>query len=145
MAKQGYVYQGSEENIAKAKSLGQTISPKHAFEVATALKGKELAKGKGFLQRVLDKVEAVPYKRFNRGIGHKKGGVGPGRYPKKASEAFLKLLDQVEANARFKGLNTDKLRIKHIVTLKGQEIQGRYKGGKHNTPTTHLEVVVEEQ
>ena len=144
MAKHGYVYQGTEEGVAKAKGRGYQISPKHAFEVAAALKGRTLARGKSFLERVIDQTEAVPFKRYNHGVGHKKG-VGPGAFPKKTSEAFLKLLNEVEANADFKGMNKEKLRIKHIVTTKGRVVQGRYKGGRHNTPTTHVEVVVEEQ
>lgn len=48
---------------------------------------------------VINQKKAVPYKRFNKDVGHKKG-IGPGRYPIKASGVILSLVKLAESNAR---------------------------------------------
>ena len=61
----------------------------------------------------MDKKTAVPFRRFDFDLGHKKK-IGPGRYPNKASREIIGLIENVEANAQFKGLNTSNLIITHI-------------------------------
>jgi large subunit ribosomal protein L22 len=146
MTKLGYAYQGKiEDGIARAIARDVRISPKHSYEIANALRGMQTVKAKTYLEAVMGLKRAIPFKRYNRGgTGHRKK-MGPGRYPEKAGKEFLKLLEEVEANAEFKGLNRENLIIEHLATHRGEVIQGRYKGGRHNTPTTHIEVVVKEQ
>ena len=145
MSRKGYSYQGEEENIAKALARGVEVSPKAAIEIASNIRGKELSKAKALMERVMEGKEPVRYTRFNRGVGHRKGSIGPGRFPLKASSAVLGLLEEVEANAEYKGLNTENLIISHIAANRGHVQQGRFKGRAHNTPTTNLEVVVKEK
>jgi large subunit ribosomal protein L22 len=46
-----------------------------------------------------------------------------GRYPVKAAKAFLFLLEELEANAEYKGLDVDRLRIVHAATQRGMKSQ----------------------
>lgn len=145
MNRKGYSYQGEEENIARALARGLDISPKVIIEIANNIRGKNLAKAKGLMERVIEGKEPIRFTRFNHGVGHRKGDIGPGRYPLRGSSAVLSLLEEVEANAGYKGMDTEKLVIAHIAAHRGQIQQGRRKGRAHNTPTTHLEVIVKEQ
>ena len=84
---------------AKAKGTALPISPKVAFMVCQHLRGKKLSRAKNILKAVIDKKEAIPFTRFSNGVGHRRGKVGPGRFPLKASEHILKLLESAEKNA----------------------------------------------
>ena len=111
----GFSFPYNPEIHAAARGVGVNISPKAAREVCHALKGMELEKAKSYLERVIDLDQAVPFKRHDGKVGHRKGkGISSGRYPVKTSEEIVKLLESVEANAQFKGLDTSKLIIKHI-------------------------------
>src|SRR3989338_2722574 len=47
-------------------------------------RGKTIEQGKNILANVIEKKAAIPFKRYNRDMGHKTG-MAAGRYPKKAS------------------------------------------------------------
>ncbi len=143
MAKLKYSYQGKKENTVRTLGKGINISFKEAYEVANAIRGLNIKKAEALLQDVLAKKRAIPYKRYNRGIGHK-GNVGPGRYPLSSSSAFLELLDELKANAEYKGMNKDNLLLIHVATHNGGVSSGYYKGMPHNTPITHIELVAKE-
>jgi len=67
---------------------------------------------------------AVPFKRYNKKVPHRKGLVGwpSGRYPVKAAKYFLKLLDNLENNAENKGLDVSRLKIVHCCAHKGRRL-----------------------
>ena len=138
-----YSMQEIKEDMAKAygKSLG--ISTKVSIEIANHLRGKTTAKAKWILEQVLQKKQAIPFKRFTDGVGHRPGGIGAGRYPQKASEEFLKLVKQAEANAQAKGLS-ENLVILHLSANKAgsQFRQGRQR--RRRFKRSHLEIVVQE-
>lgn len=46
-------------------------------------------------------------------------GWAAGRYPVKAAEQVLKVLENAEANAEYKGMDTENLFIEHISSLMG--------------------------
>lgn len=121
------------------------ISTKQSMMISNMLRNKSLVKAKNYLKEVMKKKTAVPFTRFNMDMGHKKGGIGPGRYPVKACGIIFKLLESVESNAQFKGLNTNDLYISHIIPQRAaaQHRQGRRPGRKMKR--THLEIVVEER
>jgi len=139
-----YAYQNDEENTAKALGKEIPISPKRAYEVANFIRGREVSKARGILEKVIELKQAVPFKRHNKGVAHRKGKIAGGAYPVKACGEFLKLLTQVEANAAGKGLNTSALKLEHVAVHRGRITAGRFKGGAHNTPTVNLEYVVKE-
>jgi large subunit ribosomal protein L22 len=50
-------------------------------------------------------------------------GFFAGRFPEKAAGEFLKLLDNLESNAEYKGMDLDRLRIVSAVVHKGTKLQ----------------------
>lgn len=108
----------SKENNARAFSL-LPISLKTSVEICNFIRNKKVPKAKKLLEDVVAMKIAVPYKRYVHDIPHRRGHIGPGRFPIKASDYILKLLSSVEANAQSKGLNTSNLIIKHISAKRG--------------------------
>jgi large subunit ribosomal protein L22 len=92
------------------------------------------------LSAVVQAKLAVPFRRYGHNVGHRPG-MAAGRYPGKAADAILTILESAEANAQFKGLGGD-LIIRHIGAQVGPTIPRggrRRKEGKH----THVEVVLQ--
>ena len=146
MGKTGYAYQGPKEGIVRAQAVDLRISPKESYEVANALRGMNVAKAKKYLEDVIALKRPIPYRRYNRqGVGHRKGHFGPGRFPKNTSEEFLKLLNLLQANAAFKGLNKEQLILFHIASHKAAPVRHSFKGSPHMTQVTHLEIVAKEE
>ena len=135
--------------IASGRDL--RISPKAAREICNYIRGMNLQKAKEVLREVIELKRAIPYRRHKKKIPHRRGlqGFYAGRYPVKAAEAILKVLEAVEANAEFKGLYTDRLKIIHIAAQRGPVIR-KYipRAFGRSTPyferLTHIEVAVEE-
>lgn len=139
-----------ELKIAKAFGKNLRISPKHAVEICRELKEKRLPMAKRYLQEVIEKKRAVPFKRHRRKMGHKKlDKWDTGRYPVKASKRIFDLLGEVESNAEYKGLDTEKLKIIHISAYRGITIPGMIpraygRATPSNQYTTNIEIAVEE-
>jgi len=132
-----------KEHFAIAKSLNLPISTKQSYEIANFLRGKELNKAKVILEDVLKKKIAIPYRRYNRDTGHKPG-IASGRYPEKASKAFLMLLNSVEANADNKGLDTGNLIISELRSTQGTQQWHAGRLRRRRMKRTHLYIKVEE-
>lgn len=139
-----YSYQKGEEHIAKAVGVNLPYSHKVSIEISNHIRGMNLQKAKKVLEDVIAMKKAVPYKRFTNGPGHKKG-MASGRYPIKASTGFLKLLNSVEANAQFKGLNTSSLSIVHLSAQKGTDSWHYGRHRRRKMKRVHIEVVVQEK
>jgi len=133
-----------EAHEAFARIENAPISTKASVEICSFVRNRELSKAKKLLQQVLTKKIAVPYKRYNRDVGHKPGNIAAGRYPEKATKEILKLLNLVQANAENKGLDGENLVITEIVANKGYQ-QAHY-GRKRSRAfkRTHVEVFVKE-
>jgi len=88
----------------------KTISHKHAREIATAMKGLSLEKARDYLLDVTNFKRSIPFGRYKNQVGHKSDpGTMSGRYPQKAATEILKLLDNLESNAEYKGMDLDRL------------------------------------
>ena len=111
----GYSFK-SYDSKSMARAFGRTlpISMKQSIEVCNFIRYKKVQEAKKILQRVIEKKQAIPFTRFNTDLGHKKK-IGPGSYPLKTSQEILRLLEDVEANAQFKGLNVNSLVISLLV------------------------------
>ena len=154
MATKKYAYDNKEvdeSKVARAKASSLKISPKHSVEICSAIRGMEVSKAKAYLNDVIEMKKAVPFKRHNRDVGHRKGmkGWAAGRYPVKASKAILKVLENAEANAEYKGMDVENLKIEHISSHKGMVIRGAIPRAfgrvtPFNTPTTHIQIVLVE-
>jgi len=130
------------EAIVNGKNLG--ISRKESVEVCRFVRNKSTESAKKMLSRVIEKKQAVPYRRYLMSVPHRKGKVGPGRYPVKASRQILSLIKSAEANAESKGMSKN-LFISHISAHKG-ETQSRYgrKMGK-KAKRTHIKIIIQEK
>ncbi len=73
------------------------ISTKQSMGICKFIKNKKISQAILDLEQVIQKKKAVPMKGE---IAHKKGkGMMSGKYPKKASENFIRLLKTLSANA----------------------------------------------
>jgi large subunit ribosomal protein L22 len=139
------------EKTAIASGRDLRIKPKAAREICNFIKGMKLAKARETLQKVIDLKQPVPYYRYRLKVPHRKEAQGydAGRYPQKAANEILRVLNAVEANAGFKGLNTDDLKIIHISASKGRVIKkfiprAMGRASPYNKHLTHIEIAVEE-
>ena len=104
----------------------KSISHKHSREIAVAIKGLSIEKAREFLENVVAKNIAVPYRRYHNEVAHRsniRDGFSAGRFPQKAANEFLKLLDNLESNAEYKGMDLDRLRIVSAVVHKGTKLK----------------------
>lgn len=129
------------EEQAKASGKSLPVSFKHSVEVCNMVRGKDLQKAKKLLTEVVDFKRAVPYRRYGHDTPHRPG-IGAGRYPIKTAKEVLMLLESVEANAQFKGLNTNNL---IIVSISANKAARPYRAGRHRgrkAKRANLDVVV---
>ena len=131
-----------EKEIARASATSLPISTKQSIEICNFLRNKKLEKAKVILERVLEKKEAIPFKRFGSDTGHKKGAIGAGRYPQKTAKEILKLLNSVEANAQIKGLNPDDLKIIQLIANKASAPWRFGRKRRRKAKRTHIEIIV---
>jgi len=132
------------ENCAKAVGVALPISRKQSIMVCKFVRSKNVQLAKKQLTEVIQMKRAVPFTRFNGDVGHKPG-MAAGRYPVKACEHILALLESAESNAQFKGLSTSDLIVSHISAQKGPDT---WRYGRHirrQAKRTHIEVVLEER
>ena len=128
----------------------KTISHKHAREIAVAIKGLSIESARDYLQSVINLERAIPFRRYNNEVGHKSDtGVMAGRYPKKAATEFVRLLDNLESNAEYRGMDLDRIMIINATVHIGRKIERfipRAQG--RATPKidilTHVELVAQE-
>ncbi len=140
----GYTFRNyNQEHMARAVGMVLPISFKQSVEICNFIENKNVSDAKKLLQNVSEKKLAIPFKRFIFDLGHKKK-IGPGRYPEKASKEFIKLIESVEANAQFKGLNTSNLIITHVSAHKAGKAWHYGRKTRRRMKRTNVEIVVEE-
>lgn len=145
-----YSVEVDDRECAKAMGKELRISPKDAMEICRMIKGMRLRGARKFLEDVVRKKESVPYFRHNKKLAHRKGSEkSAGRYPVKAAQAILKVLENVKSNAEYKGMDVERLKIIHMSAQKGIKIPGfkprAYgRATPFDTSTTNVEVVVKE-
>jgi len=134
----------NKENSAKVNGISLPISTKQAIEICSFIRGMNPDYAKKLLEEVVQKNVAVPYRRFNKGVGHKTK-IGPGRYPVNAAKEFIKLIDSASANAQFKGLNTSSLIISRACANKAGNFWHFGRKRRRKMKRTHVEIFVEER
>jgi large subunit ribosomal protein L22 len=123
MARIEYSQKISGDNIAKAKANELNMSPKHSIEIATFIRHQRVNDAIAYLNEVVGLKKAIPFRRFNRNVAHKRGLPGnwdAGRYPVKASKAYIRVLESVKKNAEYIGLDADNLEIIHVSANRGR-------------------------
>ena len=151
MGRYNYAFQNYDPTRhVRASMREKKISHKHAREIATAIKGLNIEKARDYLQSVLEHKRCIPFKRFKNQVGHRTDpGVMSGRYPEKAVTEVLKLLDNLESNAEYKGIDLDRLRIINATVHKGR-LMKRFtpramgRATAKNNAFTHVELVAQE-
>ena len=128
----------------------KTISHKHAREIAVAIKGLSLEKARDYLLSVVALKRSIPFRRYKNQVGHRSDpGTMSGRYPQKAATEILKLLDNLESNAEYKGIDLDRLKIINATVHKGR-LMKRFipramgRASPKNNAFTHVELVAQE-
>lgn len=134
----------TEPHQAKAVGKNMRVSWKDCTEIGRFIKGDEVEKAKSKLERVVEKELPVPMTKFNSDAGHKSGN-GPGKYPVKASEKMLELLEQAESNAENEGLNRNALKVGNVVTNQGPSIRTPKRHRGREIKSAHVNIIVEQK
>lgn len=134
----------SKEHIAKVKGHDLDISTKFSVEISSNLRYKSLKRAKQILSDVISQKRPVSFKRYNRDLGHKPG-LASARFPIKASKVILKLLQELETNSEFKGLDTNNLFISKIVANTGSSTWHYGRKRRRRAKKTNLEIFAMEK
>lgn len=123
MARTDYSQKVKGDTVAKAKANELNMSPKHSIEIATFIRHQRVNDAIAYLNEVVKLKKAIPFRRFNRNVAHKRGLPGnwdAGRYPVKASKAYIRILESAKKNAEYLGLDTENLEIIHASANRGR-------------------------
>ena len=146
-----YSFTGYSQPYVIARGREMDISQKTSREICTSIKGKMIPQAREYLEDVMDKKQPVPFRRYKKKIGHRSGltGFHVGRYPVKAAEKILEVIDNLENNGDFKGMDTERMKIIHASAIRGRQVK-MYKpramgrsSASHNT-LMHIELAATE-
>ena len=121
-----YSFKGYDPMVhVRASGREVDVSPKAAREICASIKGMKLAQAKKFLEEVVKLKQPVAFRRYKVKVGHKSAlsKFPAGRYPKKAAEKLLELLENLGGNADFKGLDSERLVILHAAASRGRKVK----------------------
>jgi large subunit ribosomal protein L22 len=144
----GYTTVADPDTTAKAIGRDMPISPKMSREICLMIRGMKVENAIRALEEVIDLKKAVPLKRYNKRVSHKKG-TGPGRYPQKAAKAILGVLESAVSNAEYKGLDSESMIISTVSASRGRTIPGHMprahgRATQWDQQTVNVEVIIEE-
>lgn len=131
---------------SRAMGIELHISPKHAREILRTIRGMNAVAAMNYLEDVVAMRKAVPFRRYNRNVAHRKGLTGwdAGRYPQKAAREMLSVLVNAIHNAEYKGLSPNQLSITCATTKKGRTIRAWFpRAMGRATPKSRETVTVE--
>ncbi|KAG6521432.1 hypothetical protein ZIOFF_018551 [Zingiber officinale] len=144
-----------KETAAKAMGHDLRVHFKNTQETAHAVRKLPLSKAKRYLQDVIAHKQAIPFRRFCRGVGRtaqakNRHPNGQGRWPVKSARFILDLLKNAESNAEVKGLDVDVLYISHIQVNQAQKQRRRtYRAHGRINPymssPCHIELILSEK
>jgi len=144
-----YSVDADPDETAKAMLRERHMSHKHSKAIAREIKGKTAAEAEEYLQAVVDGDRSVPFKSHNSGVGHRSDidGWDAGRFPEKASEEFLDLIENAVNNADHQGFDGEEMTIDHVAAHKVGESQGRKpramgRASAWNTPEVDVELIL---
>merc|ERR1712196_149605 len=122
----------NEAESCKARGSHLRVHFKNARETCHAIRGMMLKKAQGYLQHVIEHTEAIPFRRYCGGVGR------------------TSQVNNAEANAEFKSLDMDKLKISHIQVNKAVQNRRRtYRAHGRINPymshPCHVEVILSQK
>uniref|UniRef100_A0A7S1CK57 50S ribosomal protein L22, chloroplastic n=1 Tax=Bicosoecida sp. CB-2014 TaxID=1486930 RepID=A0A7S1CK57_9STRA len=140
---------------AQARGSHLRVHFKNCREVGAAIKGKTVGEARTYLEAVLERKAAIPFRRFAGGCGRHaqaKPLKAPGDqvgWPVKAVKFFLDLVTNVAANAEMKGLEGDNLVLTHVQVNRAPQMRRRtYRAhgriGPYMCNPAHIELIVSE-
>ncbi|XVE92148.1 hypothetical protein REPUB_Repub01dG0072200 [Reevesia pubescens] len=139
----------------KARGSDLRVHFKNTRETAFSIRKLPLVKAKRYLEDVMAHKQAIPFRRFCRGVGRtaqakNRHSNGQGRWPLKSAKFILDLLKNAESNAEVKGLDVDALYISHIQVNQAQKQRRRtYRAHGRINPymssPCHIELVLSEK
>ena len=137
-----------QDKTAKAYGYELHCSPKDSMNLARAIKGMKIEDAKKYIQEIIDMKRPLPAIYHNLKRAHQKG-IGPGSFPQKAARYMLKILENAENNAEYKGFDVESMKISHISAYQGRVIKGIMpraygRATDKNTSTTNIEIILEE-
>ncbi|HKL28866.1 MAG TPA: 50S ribosomal protein L22 [Natrialbaceae archaeon] len=146
-----YSVDADPDTTAKAMLRERHMSHKHSQAIAREIKGMTVADAREYLQDVIAGERSVPFKQHNSGVGHRSDidGWDAGRFPEKASKAFVELLDNGVNNADQQGFDGESMVIDHVAAHKVGEAEGRKpramgRASAWNTPEVDVELILKE-
>jgi large subunit ribosomal protein L22 len=146
-----YSVDADPDTTAKAMLRERQMSHKHSKAIAREIKGKTAADAVSYLEAVIAGERSVPFRQHNSGVGHRKDieGWDAGRFPEKASEAFLDLLENAIGNAEHQGFEGEEMEILHVAAHKVGENEGRKpramgRASPWNSPEVDVELILQE-
>ncbi|KAI4336591.1 hypothetical protein L6164_015101 [Bauhinia variegata] len=139
----------------KARGSDLRVHFKNTRETAHAIRKLPLVKAKRYLEDVVAHKQAIPFRRFCRGVGRtaqakNRHSNGQGRWPVKSAKFILDLLKNAESNAEVKGLDVDALFVSHIQVNQAQKQRRRtYRAHGRINPymssPCHIELILSEK
>ncbi|PIO08317.1 hypothetical protein COU59_01675 [Candidatus Pacearchaeota archaeon CG10_big_fil_rev_8_21_14_0_10_34_12] len=114
------------------------VSTKYAVAICKFIKGKKISDAIKDLEKVVIIKKAVPMKGE---YAHRKGKIMSGKFPKRASEYFIKLLKNLSGNSVANGIEEPV--IMEAVANIGQRQYGRF--GSIRRKKTHIKIVAKEK
>jgi len=145
MAKYNHSFENyNQEKMARAVGRDLGISTKQSIEICSTIRNKGITAAKRILEKAIELKEPIEYKRFRNGIGHKRGHMASGAFPVKASTAILKVINNAEANAQEKGLNSELLKIVHVCAHKASTPMHGGRQRRSVFKRSHVEIVLAE-
>ncbi|MBW6442476.1 hypothetical protein K0A97_01690 [Patescibacteria group bacterium] len=132
--------EGKKSTIKKSQTLvdikNVPISTKHSIAICNFIRKKEIAQIIPYLEDVLRLKKSIP---MTGEIPHRKGrGVMSGRFPKKATMNFIKILKSASANAIYNGIENPF--ILEAVSNIGIRPYGRF--GRVRRKRTHIRLII---
>ena len=136
------------DKTARAYGYELHCSRKDSMNLAYSIKGMKVEDGKKYLQEIVDQKRALPAVFHKQKRAHQKG-IGPGSFPQKAAKYMLKILENAENNAEYKGFDPENMKITHASAYSGRVIRGimpraHGRATDKNTRTTNIEIIIEE-
>ena len=128
----------NKKESAYVRGVNVPISLKYSIDICKFIKRKRIQKAISDLEEVIVKKKAVPMKGE---IAHRKGKIMSGKFPKVASEYFIKMLKTLDGNSNVNGLENPI--ISEAFANKGQMPYGRF--GTVRRKRTHIIIKAEEE
>ena len=149
----GYTQLLQGSNLVTARAVNIDCHHKHCYHISKAIRGMNAELAIQYLEDVIDKKRAIPYQRRSRKgrggntmAGHRKGKMGPGKVPNKASKEFIKLINSAMDNARqrYDTIDPEDMMITHVAAHRGQvSTNWRPRARGRASPSNHYQVNLE--